>query len=575
MTRPVAKLEHRGHSNCIVDELPIGSGAWMEYHVFLIICPLLGAVLLTPPVIRRLFSANRVAMKPLKAGNIRVPNERKVQWKRTSREMERTVDRWASLKVPDWKTSGKTDAPRVLLAKLASGTGIRTANRYIRSVHPWGRCGSTWLLNPHGDYDFTLVPLTALLYLFGDDKTRLEGETRKHLLNRLLTEEGGRPGTSVPGTLFVIKETENHILMREGSRYLKNRWLRKHGSTDRSHDNRKNGMEHWMRLHLDELRKCGLYEFNSQPYLGFTIAALLNLEAFGSREVKEASGKVLDMICFISALGTYKGRRYPPFRRQKVRAASNSLNKELPLELLNLWLSAHPAFADGIDVKTESPHGILAALLPYRPPDKVAELLLRNDHEYYVRIGHGRCSTPEIYSKGPGYLISAGGSGRGPLSRIAARPITVMFDDDARELKDVIHLYGPGENRSGWNDTGVFRRFAVAAGSVHVPREWKPVVESARFRIYRKGKWSLCVHSREGLGIVVLSTDRPDVALAIIEHDNPNDHDLFHSFILPGGERVCYDPLSRRSRWVISSVSDEDVEREFDRWPRISGVFSG
>ncbi|MGA1848882.1 MAG: hypothetical protein ACMUHB_06040, partial [Thermoplasmatota archaeon] len=425
-----------------------------------------------------------------------------------------------------------------------------------------------------GDYDFSLVPLTTLLFLFGDDGERLEPGTRKHLIEDLLTEEGGRVRTSVPRTFFLIKETENHILMRESSRYLKNRWLHRHGSPERAHDNRRNGMERWMRSHLGELLSCGLHEFNSQPYLGFTITALLNLEAFGSREVKQASRKVLDNICHISALGTYRGRRYAPFRRQVARAGSTKLDNELPLEIQNLWLSTHPALKERVEIKQDSPHGLLAALLPYRPPDRAAELLLRDLDEYYVRIGHGGGSSPEIYSRGPGYLISAGGSGRGPLSRIASRPITVMFDDGARELKDVIHMYGPGEDRSGWNNTGVFRRFAVAGGPVHVPPKWKPVVENGRFRIYRKGKWSVCVHSREGLGIVVLSEDRPDVALAIIGHDNPEDGRLFHTFVLPGGEKVRYDPMSRKHLWVITAVSDEEVERKFDRWPRISGVYS-
>ncbi len=43
-----------------------------------------------------------------------------------------------------------------------------------------------------------------------------------------------------------MRDTENHLLMTEGARYLKNRWLALHGSTDPRHDNDANGMERWM-----------------------------------------------------------------------------------------------------------------------------------------------------------------------------------------------------------------------------------------------------------------------------------------------------------------------------------------
>jgi len=86
-------------------------------------------------------------------------------------------------------------------------------------------------LNKKGDYDFTITNLTTILWLFGDKENILYPGTRDYLVNNLLSEEGGDFRYAVPYSLGLWKDTENHILMTEGSRYLKNRWLALHGNT--------------------------------------------------------------------------------------------------------------------------------------------------------------------------------------------------------------------------------------------------------------------------------------------------------------------------------------------------------
>jgi hypothetical protein len=151
------------------------------------------------------------------------------------------------------------------LAKFALNRDLDAANAYLQAQVPWGRSGSTWELHPEGDYDFTLAGLTVMLWLFGDDPEVLYPATRTHLLETLLVEEGDDFRVSVPRSLGLVRDTENHLLMTEGSRYLKNRWLRLHGSTAPRHDNNGNGMEARLLDLLGELQTAGLYEFNSIP----------------------------------------------------------------------------------------------------------------------------------------------------------------------------------------------------------------------------------------------------------------------------------------------------------------------
>lgn len=154
-----------------------------------------------------------------------------------------------------------------------------------------------------------------ILYLFGDEPETLFPRTREHLLSTLLIEEGEEPRVSVPRTFGLVRDTENHLLMTEGSRYLKNRWLALHGYTEPEYDNMKNGLEEWLLSFLGELSEAGLYEFNSMPYLGYTMTALMNLEAFGSEAVRSAARKVLDRANWEYAIGSLSLRRGDLLRR--------------------------------------------------------------------------------------------------------------------------------------------------------------------------------------------------------------------------------------------------------------------
>ncbi|MCM2372121.1 hypothetical protein [Aporhodopirellula aestuarii] len=517
--------------------------------------------------------ATALSHVPLEPGNVAVPTLRTLQWRDRSETTDQLTEYWAKRPLKSWQTEGKINAARALLGRFLLQRDLDAANAYLLSVEPWGAAGSTWFRHPEGDYDFTMAGLTPILFLFGDQPDVLYPDTREHLLDVLLPLEGGEPLVMVPRTFGLIRDTENHLLMTEGSRYLKNRWMALHGSTRPEHDNVANSLEAWLLKLLDDLRSAGVYEFNSIPYEGYTLTALLNLEAFGSDAVRESARDLLDQLNWNYALGSLRFRRFPPFRRQLEHADDAGLSSDRHTALIKTWISLLP---DGpTDLKiTENQHiGIWGCWAPYRFPDQTARWIIEKPTSYYVQIGHGPSGSPEIYSGGPGYLLTAGGVHRGARSMLVARPITLILDDKAKNLSQVLHLSGPGTDFRQWNCTGVWRDFAVAAGPVSIPKGWKPDAASETWQVYQRGE-SLCVavHSTNQVGIVCLvHGGDPQAALTAIETANPDVDRLKKSFRHPGGNRIDYDTGAPQSRWVIERVDGEAVDRRFDSWPRLRG----
>ena len=516
------------------------------------------------------FSAARGVRVPLQAGNVEVPELRTKPWNERSHLNDTILEHWAGVPLPNWQDHGKTRAPRALMGRFALRREVEEANAYLLDVKPWGNVGSKWNLHDKGDYDFTLAALVPILFQFGDDPTILYPETVDHLVNVLLTEEGGEPRLSVPNTFGLVPDTENHVLMTEGSRYLKNRWVRLHGSKNPTYDNVANGLESWLLEHVNGLSKTGLYEFNSVPYEGYTITALLNLEAFASQQIRESARKLLDRLNWEYAVGSLGLRQFAPFRRQRRHAEDTALDADYQTALMKSWLSLSPDSPAGMKVEAGGLHHALwACWSPYRLPDKTAQWVLKKPREYFIRLGHGPGSSPEIYSGGPGFLLTAGGAARGKNSLVVCRPTILMLNDGATQLSEVIHLAGPGESFDEWNNTGLWRNFAVAAGPVHIPDGWKPDAEGPLWSVYQRDH-ELCVSvfTSSELGVVHLSSSSdPQAVLAAITTANNEPEQLQTSFAIPDASRIHYDLKAPRDRWVIKRVDELPVDREFDRWP--------
>jgi len=507
---------------------------------------------------------------PLEPGNVEVPTERSNVWNQRSALTDRILEHWANKQLGDWKAEGKVSAPRALMGRFLLNRDLEAGNEYLQSVTPWGRAGSTWARHPEGDYDFTMTGLVPILFLFGDQPEVLHPETRDHLLNVLLPLEGGDPLVKVPRTLGFVRDTENHLLMTEGSRYLKNRWLELHGSVLPTHNNVTNGLEAWLLNLIEELHTAGLYEFNSIPYEGYTLIALLNLEAFGSETLRSAARGLIDELNWKYAIGSLNYRRFPPFRRQYAHAADAALDGDRHVALIKTWMSQLPD-APADSALTGSHHiALWACWAPYRLPDETVRWILEKTNDYVVRMGHGPGGSPEIYSGGAGHLLTAGGVNRGKRSLLVARPITLLLKDGATDLSQVLHLAGPGDDFRKWNNTGVWKNFAVAAGPVHIPDAWAADAEGTQWKVYQRGDLCIAVYSCAELGIVhVVKANEPTMVLERVENANGNANILRNSFRYSNGFLIEFDLSAPKNRWIITKLNGEPVDRQFDRWPRL------
>lgn len=506
-----------------------------------------------------------------------MPHGRTIKWKKTSPFADSILSIWADRPILRQSIDGKGDTPRILLAKLYTHRDIPEVNRVLMNSRPWGVCGSSWALNPKGDYDFTITVYTTMLWLFGGNTNLIYPETEQHLLNVLLTADGSKFSYSAPRTLGLFGETENHMLMTEGSRYLKNRWLTTHGDKAAYFDNDKNGMQAKLLELLNEIRSAGLYEFNSNPYDAYTITALLNLEAFGSDTISNSARDALDYINFDYALGSYRLRHFPPFRRLYRKASFTALTTDYQSCFMKAWLSYSGIQHFDRLLGHGQIHFMMGACMPYRPPDMVVETLFNKNNGYLVRLGHGPDSSPEIYSAGKGFLISAGGVNRGRGSLVIARPITLFLHDDATDLTQTFHVEGPGKTFMSWNDTGVYNDFACAAGPVLVPAMYKSTVGNRVWSLYPVGD-SLCVavHSTKHFGMFVIFEQPASVTLLNkIVNANPDTGKLNARFVFPNGEQLSYNVNAPKNRWVMKSVNGKMLPRNIDRWPLIQGTFSG
>jgi hypothetical protein len=276
------------------------------------------------------------------------------------------------------------------------------------------------------------------------------------------------------------------------------------------------------------------------------------------------------------ALGSYRLRHFPPFRRRYEYAPATSLTFGYQSAFMQAWLSFAPEPIDTPGLgKGGDVHALMGSCLPYRPPDRVVQLMFDKGAGYFAQLGHGPGACPEIYAAGPHFLLSAGGSNRGERSQIVARPITLLLDDGAIDLAEVFHLAGPGGDFRQWNNTGVHRNFACAAGPVQVPARFTAVWQSGAWRIFAvQPGLTLAVYSTPELGLLgVFGAVAADELLRAIVRANPDPVMLSHKFRFPDGPLLTYELTAPKDQWVMVSQGGTALDRDFDHWPLLDGQF--
>lgn len=477
----------------------------------------------------------------------------------------------------DWRTS-RTPFSRTVYAKLTMNQDIEAVNKYLMESQVVGNSGSSGFLNPKGDYDFREISYAGILWMFGNDPAKLYPETVQHIVCDLLIECGGKPKLRTPHTLKLMRDTENHILMTEISRYLRNQWIFEHTSQEPDYDNKANGLEEWMVDHLNTMLQTGAYEFNANPYMGYTLSALLTLQGFAhSDTVKALTTQILDELNWEYALGSNDFRTFHPYRRRLERADRTFLSNDPHSAMLKVWYYKYTGRRFTMDSIPGNYHqALMAMLMPYQIPKEVYDWLDHKPSRYFVQIGHGVKACPEIISGGPDFVLSAGGTRRRKFSQIIPRPINLILNDTVTDIRNTFHINGKGD-LGKWQQTGVYDMFAVGEQPVQIPAQYTPVVIREGWQIfdpYGNGMLYVAVYNQPDLGIIMLFDYWKYSVESLAENIitvNQRPGQLHHACVFPKGDAIEYDLKAPKGKWVITAVNGQPTDRNYDKWPRHQG----
>ncbi|MFP5501760.1 MAG: hypothetical protein ACLGIN_04670, partial [Candidatus Sericytochromatia bacterium] len=406
--------------------------------------------------------------------------------------IEAVLRHFASRPMPDWQGWGtkpgglpdpngpaKSLIADLAMAKLSLGLDTERVNEVLRSAAPYSEPGThaPGLINKNqpmrmGDYDFSITGLTAVLYQHWDNPL-LDESTKRHLARVVLNQEGADHIPAQWGPFGLIPETENHILMTESSRYLKNQLVHKHGlglATNgldpKQYDNEANGFNAWFTEHLSQFTRHDFDEYNSRPYSRYTLKAIQNLAEFAEDPgVKTSATIAMDYLAARFALQSMDFHRVAPFRR---RAEYNGLDdvtkKDAEASRFAMLVSGHEGFRPGLldEVNLLENANPLAAGMSYRVPEAIAGLML-DKAPYFSRVRH---ENTEIHYAEEKFMISAGGHYQRftPFPGFAhengqTMPTSIMFKGTGPLLSQGIQFLGRGDN-DRVNNTGVYENFA-------------------------------------------------------------------------------------------------------------------
>jgi hypothetical protein len=481
------------------------------------------------------------------------------------------INNWAGKPLTEWKRKQGTNVTRIILAKLSLGKDVKAVNDYLLTCLPYGTAGTHWAFNPKGDYDFSEIGLAAILSRYANDTNLLYPATARHIAYTALLERGNKRKTAMPGTAGVFRDTENHILMKEVTRYLNNQWICEHDNCLPVYNNATNGMDKWMIAHLDEMNRIGFFEFNAKPYSGYTFAALLILHAYAHNDtVALKTQQLIDKGNAMFAHAQYDYKFAGPFRRRWEHITDTLINEHPQLSLLSSWVNMNKGVTD-ISLQYGQHQQVMARLLPYRITDSLAHFV-EHPNVYFVKAGHGGNSSPEIYYAGKDYLLSAGGVKRGPVSQMVPMPIVLLTKNNSADLHHYLRIPG-NKNPKKRNNTGVYKNLAVANSKVELLPEGL-----AECIVYVNTNWqflkmphtelTVAVYDADNFGLIIAFEGEVRVNDLFIQLNSMNSDDklIRHQITLPDNTILTYNVNSSQSKWVIKTINGVKQERRFNRW---------
>ncbi|EGD75908.1 hypothetical protein PTSG_00617 [Salpingoeca rosetta] len=487
------------------------------------------------------------------------------------------------------RADGKVTTLQLLVARILNNDtehALAIEGWLKQQQKPWGRLGSRHPLHRSGDYDFTSIGLAFLLHRFPPDL--VPPDLKRHLRECLLpaADKYDAPRFAVPRAIVGVLETENHLLMINGTLYLTALSAPHHQPTP---SKAAPVVQLFLRELMDEILNAGLWEFNSLPYLGYTVIALLILNecSHSSAQHFEACRKVLDYLSFTFALGSFKFKRWAPYRRRSDYNSRRSLFVNAMSHIMMVWAERAGIPIEGVTQRCQELNArksIFAIACRYSPPRAVLRLANDATAEYFARIGHGAHSSPELFAAAPGWLLSAGGVSVPKYEVVGRETMLFLNAYDSQTAEECIHLNGSGDWR-GWNNTGVLFNFAISSGRLHRPL-W---VDEASETCERSAAWQVR-KMRDGGPVVALYGGAGVSAIGVFDADVDcpallKSLERHNARLPPKGEFTVpafgcmaqrhnvesfhYDLLSSRLQWTITAVNGMSTFRDVQSWPRV------
>jgi len=452
------------------------------------------------------------------------------------------IDQLASRRLLRWEDEWKKAAPMIVAAKAFKGQLVQ--DYLVNEAEPHRKVGSTSPIHS-GDLDFALHTLATILF------QNVSKGAKKRLAEDLIYLDTEEFLSATPKTLGLIRETENHTLMTECARLLKAKHLGKPYPTNRLCE------------FLDSILKGGIFEFNSLPYENVTISSLLIIATYGPEEVKNRATKILDRIFWRFALGSINFKSIRPFRRSRGKQHGKYW----------MWPKfAMKVFADRAGM--QEGHGLsqisrwknvsfASAISSYCPPKKAIEWAIENPGRYEARIGHGEYGSPEIYSAGKGWLLSAGGTALDDSTLGNAPRPTALLTPETHDLTDSFHIKGSSEDDLKWNNTGVSNGVAVVkSGRLSVPDRQKPKrIGTGNIKVYEEpaGGETVTVLTCNRSGITVICVSRAAAHQAISGFEVRRN-----KVVKPNGETVKLKLHGNPTEPIMKSHPDS-----FEEFPKV------
>ncbi len=352
-----------------------------------------------------------------------------------------------------------------LIAKLIRGREVAEVNALLmdrENVRPFGNPGTHFagflggVCRRKGDYDFMMQGLMHLLYLFKDQPALLWPETRERIMNELITVHGAKHATSIRVCGLKFPETENHILMTEGVRYLQNQLLleelKKQGRYDEDLDNSRNGFNEWWLESLKMFLREDFWEYNAKPYQGFTIQAIqLVYEYAQDPKVRLTAQTVLDYVAARTAIQSNGLRRAVPWRRQvrykDISVLIGSANGDREIDRLLLYAGNTQVLSElerPFWVPWHAGFALYPAVGSYRIPDLILDLAISKEHNPYLQTF--KHDGFEAFSSSKSYLITGSGI------HVKGSGVKSHFDQDELEGWTVPTTLMPSRSGLDWSE---------------------------------------------------------------------------------------------------------------------------